>query len=656
MISLRIFVTYLGLEFKRLLCRRNLLIMAVFLLIALVLVQSGIMEYRLLEADIPVLEKLNKLPKRGGGDLSRYITPLKRFYFMPSPVAVFFSSPAIMKRFQASVDAAGYLDIQASLLDGSAFQSLNHEFLTYSGFILYCGSFLVLLLGYESVRYREYNRFLVSAARGERAAVQLSVYVGRQLLVVLYTALVSVAAYGLALLNGIPLEWFPNSNQFFLFTLLTIVLQLIFYALGIIAGSLRKRGRALVALAGAWMVLLFVIPGLVGKYMAMKSQRTSPVYRQELQKASLTGGLEEEVKRAKEIRRRTDESYGDVGKMYPDPYVGVPRDIDKQFAGNIETYFEIARLFPSTIYLAHTRELSSRGFVNLYNFYRFAALYQLFSRVVAFAPDFQPDIVIGKNKNPYIFNFIGELKNNVFYGKSWYHRSLWTMMTVLLVYFLVVNYLAGLRFLATLRGFDSGAIPDSRQLSIRLKGGSMHMIHAPGGFIRLFYNRCFPLYSRKRTYKGGLDLDVEMERSVKRPRIIYLPDPDVFPADLRVRTLAAFIFRSLRFSSEERKEIKQKMTLIPDKRFKSLDADQRAEAILLIAECLKGHLYIFGDFVKQMSLKGIRRMQEQLDSIKANGAAVVYFNSFPSYNPPLDFKDVKVIHREQGSYKIESLN
>ncbi|MCP5052687.1 MAG: hypothetical protein GY940_36305, partial [bacterium] len=266
------------------------------------------------------------------------------------------------------------------------------------------------------------------------------------------------------------------------------------------------------------------------------TQRESPVYKRQLEQTSLSGGIEEDTRKAVAINRRTHEGRTemDTGKMLPDKVLGVGRDVDREFADQIEDYMDISILFPTTLYFAASREVSSRGFLNLYNFYRFAALKQLFDRVLLLSPH-KDELEL---HDP-LFEFIGKAEKNIFYGRSWVPEFLGWLFRVglaLLLYRLILGYFAHRRFMHSLSGVEPGFALDTGHLSLPLGTNEKVLVHAPESIPAMVGNRLTGYYGR--AFEGELTINgEEMKDSGQDGNILVdLPDPDRFPGNLKVRT------------------------------------------------------------------------------------------------------------------------
>ena len=350
------------LSFRESVRRRNIIIFGFFVLMAVLLVHVGISEYRVINYEAEVFNSAEDLKAKNYGGGTSHL------YYMPSAMCVFFNAPGVLKRTRAVFDDKGYLDVNSPLLGGSAFEGLSGGFLNYSGFLLYLGSLLALLLGWDAMRNRQYLRTL-SGFSGTPIMLFTAILLSRMALVTIVVAVTAAAAWIFAVLSGMPLRG-TDLIRFGGFNWTALTTFDIFLLFGLIIGSFGSRTRSISALAGIWFFFLILVPGVVGKITTIhEGNITVDKVGSDL---DIMG--EDGVLRKKEW---PDGFFADL----KDDYVGVMRFADPLLAAQIEAYMKISSLFPTTGYIAQSNELSSRGYSGLYSLYTAAALAQMTDKI-----------------------------------------------------------------------------------------------------------------------------------------------------------------------------------------------------------------------------------------------------------------------------------
>lgn len=80
-----------------------------------------------------------------------------------------------------------------------------------------------------------------------------------------------------------------------------------------------------------------------------------------------------------------------------------------------------------------------------------------------------------------------------------------------------------------------------------------------------------------------------------------------------------------------------------------------AEVLVMLMRCEEIECLMLADLVNRMSLKGIRRLEGHLKKIMDGDVSVLYFNTLPTYKPPMDFERCWVIYKEKGRYVMSQV-
>lgn len=537
---MNIFIKHLILDLKQLLNRRIVLLLILFLVIALYFVNSGINQYHRLQADTVKLENLEKIPRQ-----------YDRLY-KPTPLSVFFASPGTTRP------------------GGSAFDRLNAEFMNYSGFLLYFGSLFFLLIGCQAYANMEYLKF-ITALSGKSLPIHFSLLISRALLIIFFVILVSEGGWLLAVIRGIPFAPFRDFIVFRHISLLTVLVFGFFLLLGMIWGTIRSRNSGITALMASWIILVFIIPAGLGKYISNKAHDSLSPY---------------------------------------------PVD-QKKTAQLIDDYLTLSAYAPTTFYLSLTREASGCGLSG-----------RSYSDNSYTGPSSAAELLP-------VTTAAGSL--------------------MLISFTCILAGVLAFRSWFTAFGPFAGYRPGTGHLEITAAAGEKRLFNAPGGFVRLFFNR---LAGGLRQYEGKLRIagrDIAAKK-INNEKFIYLTGPELLPGNMKVRSLAGFIKRMARLPKAGSKKLDESLAKYMGKPFKELSGEEKVEVMMVLARNIDSKIYMLEDFVHLLAPEAIRRIDRQLEEIRDQGRVVFYFNTNPSYNPPImDFKSCDVVSEAEDRYIKESL-
>lgn len=152
-------------------------------------------------------------------------------------------------------------------------------------------------------------------------------------------------------------------------------MQVFFFMLGTIAGSLKSRYAGLLMVITCWFLFVFLVPGVVSSMTSNRADNITSNYRLELEKLKKLMGFE---KRAfNEVGVTNRENIDEVRKLV-ESYWNIEFNsiqeleerLEKDMQENIQLYNTLSFLIPSSFYLAASNEISSKGYQNFIHFYR----------------------------------------------------------------------------------------------------------------------------------------------------------------------------------------------------------------------------------------------------------------------------------------------
>ncbi|MCK4766292.1 MAG: hypothetical protein KAW12_29120 [Candidatus Aminicenantes bacterium] len=630
---MKTFSCFLILEFKRLFSKKNIILFLIFLLLALYFVQEGTHDYK---AVIESKENFQEVERINIGKFINYAQYAFfgfRVKFIPSPLSIFFSNSGVVAELTAFVDSGVRLRIYSSFLGKNLYSERSGSFKDFFGIILLFGSLLCLFIGYDCLRHREYLKFLASILNYRK--VYFSLFFSRLLLLNIFFLFIVGCALGLIKLNGISLS---SAEYLFLggYCALMALLSLFFASLGVLAGSIKSRSLGTAMIMALWFALIFLIPGAITRIVARKADNITSAYNLEQKKLNLLSAFEKralnEAQRYTNLKEK-EESEKELVESYWDNELAKIQALEKKMQDDMEDslkYFQgLSLFFPSTFLLSVNNEISSRGYENFLDFYRY--IQQLQRQFIRFY----------LNKRYYsnykkIESFV-KADENIYHGKTRLPRNFPAGLLLTAFYVGILSFVSYYRFKRFLFVLQDKAVLDPGKLALDLnKGETVVLLTTAATIIDQLYNVFSGI---KRGFNGRVKVNGDNivpgsgSGSGKEGfDFVYVCHPDKIPGHIDVRDFLSFVKRLPRISppkGEDILEIMEKMAIGKRKRknFSELK-DHEKGRILLAAARLKGsRIYMIHDIARGMPMDFIVEFKKQAEKLKASGAAILYFSN-----------------------------
>lgn len=637
---MRTFKTFFIFEFKRFFGRRNIIISVLLLFFSLVFIQNGINDYKSLLDHRDKFQEFERTKTTQYINYSQYGAYGIRMLFAPAPISVFFINSSVIPDMTAYVDSGEQLKIYKPLKGKNIFDLNKFGFTDFSGILLFFGSLLALFYGYETFNSDEYLKFLSTIS--SRKQVFFSMIFCRIIMMLLFFLFILLSALLVITLNDlyVPIDWFLAS-----FALVIILLLLFCFSIGTIIGTLHSKIAGITALLSCWFVLLYFIPTVVNAYIVDKSDLITPIQNLEMDKLKILMDFEKrsidnlgisKYGQQDEAERQNILNYfaNDFKKIQ-----ALEENIQIQMEKNISLLQKISMFFPSTFYLSVTNEISSRGYENLIDFYKYVqALKREFFK-------FYIDKVYFSNFTT-VESFVKK-DENVFPGRS--------RLPVYFIAGILVNlfYVVGLfvvsysRFKKSLFMLPENETPGAYPRNLKLKKGQFKVLVSEGD---LFKNQLFNLLSgetgefKKKGFAGEVLLDgVDITSEKSKARFLYLCHPENIPGDIRVPDFLSFI-RRLMEVKKNTKNNDLKMKTVGRKKFSRLKTHEKGELMLAVLGMKTQHIYLVHDIARGMPIEFTVQLKEKLAALKEEGSLVLYLT-------PDELINVKSIKKGQKFYE-----
>jgi hypothetical protein len=287
------------------------------------------------------------------------------------------------------VDSGERLKIYNSFKGKTLFTEKSGGFKDFSGIILLFGSLFVLYLGYESLVYKDYMRFLADSVGP--STLFASILLSRILLLTMGFAFNVGLSLSLLKINDITLSGEAYSHLAVYIGVMVLML-VFFFVLGSLGASFHSKFAGFAMIVSVWFVFVFLVPGTITMLTAQQVEDIESNYQLELDKLKTLMRFEERAreqaplskdwqKRASAVRK-VAESYWDNEFSQ---IQAMERSLARKVEKNIRFFQRLSSLFPSTLYLSISNEISSKGYENFRQFFNYVhALKEKFVRYYAF--------------------------------------------------------------------------------------------------------------------------------------------------------------------------------------------------------------------------------------------------------------------------------
>jgi hypothetical protein len=579
------------LEAKKLFIKRTLIILLTVLLFSFFFCLDGINDYKMIKSSQKPFQEMEKAKVSMHIHYTFYGIRGVRLLFIPGPLSVIFNDTALFEGMTAHVDTAEKLNISNSFKGKDLFSD-SGGYMDYSGVMLLIGAFLALLYGFDATRNRDYLQML-SELTGKRFLI-LFVILSRILLTNLIIAVLSLLT-----LLGLVLSGIEAFNSIYLLYAFGLSLVLTFFFLtGAAIGAFRNKPAQLTALPILYFLLVLFIPWLVQKAVYIEA------------KEGILSIYDFEYKMLRSLMKLEERSFkqigtwksGDVASEEVKALVKSGQELEYKKLKRFETdrlnkmvkrigvYQSLAAIFPTSFYLSTNKELSSKGFHNFIDFYRYA--FDMKHRFIKFYIDRKFYHSLPKEG---VESFI-KGDENMFYGKSGLPDNYTLGLTI------TFGWIAGLLTLLWLflnRPFSRSLRQQEDSLKLNFKANKTTVLISSDS---------------KRIMTLLCDL------RYRNIPFAYLRDWTTLPGDVRVKWF--FSLLSL--------PVPEELTAMAGKFINTLEPEQKAKILTAlltgISHTATIEYFIFDNFLAGLSDEFENHFSRLLNSLK-KGRKVIYISN-----------------------------
>ena len=619
------FSTFVTFEKKRILCKRNVIIFLLYILVLLVSLNSGITEYYSQKEKIKNFQELENLEFSKIYNYELYSIHGLNLKFVPSISSIFFNRSNISWNLYGKINPVTKVSVDLNYRSNSFFREELHYIQGFSRLLLIFGSLLLLFLGYETFPSDELTRFYSNISSPK---IHFSFTIAARLVVLSTMYLGLLSTVGLFLyLKGIRLlsEWNIIILKYFVASFIVLVF---FFLMGVIVGFFRSKPLSFITLISVWTIFIFIIPSFGNSNTLVLIQDIPNSIEIDWQKANIVTEFEKKCieKAGKFDRNNIEVEQQMIEGYWNDEYKKIEaleEKIKKAIQKNLDKYETFAILTPTTFYFLTEHEASSVGFENLLLFYSYIHKKQKeFARFYidrCFYND--PKVIV-----PFIKN-----DENIFYAESRLPGSFKTGLVLNLFYLVILVGLAYFRFFQYIYGVPDSKMPELSELNPQLKPGQILGIVTEEDVLK---TQIFRLWSgkfgkcEKVVAKVGEEDVFDPKYKNKGFDFLYICHAKDLPEDIKTKDFVRFIMDIQGASQKDRSRLylELELDLHENKKLGELKKSVRAKILLGLALLKDARAVIMNDIGLAMTIDFLDYLKDGLYKLMDNNAAIMYMS------------------------------
>ncbi|HLP45266.1 MAG TPA: hypothetical protein VK469_04930, partial [Candidatus Kapabacteria bacterium] len=517
-----------------------------------------------------------------------------------------------------------------------------------SGIILFFGSLLVLLYGFDTFTSKNYLKILVSMSNSRKIFFPL--LFARIAMIFLLILFFTGSAMAIIYANGLMP---PVNIYFFWFLLLLFAVLIFFFIIGTVISTFKSRILGVTALFTTWFILLFILP-VIGIYILYKqADGLSSTYDIEIKKMAL-------LSEAERMIIKKEGRFSDKNRNKPSVQALIEEywqdDFQKIQALEKNQQEEIKHLtlksqwvsifIPTNFYLSTVTEISSCGYENYIDFYNYVL--QKKREFVRF----YFDMLYFSNQENVVSFIKGD--ENIFKGIIRLPATFAWGFLVLLLQISALTWWSYDRFKKLLYHLDQDELKNLEKKIAFNKSQFDIYFEDNSIYTHLLYS-AFSGYGKdllKNGYTGNItvdDSDILNQEPTQVNYMLYICNPHEFPRDIKTGDFINFLTRFLGTPNAEKKALQYEYLTPKDmhKHIGKLQAHQKGELLFTILQLRKSIIYLMGDVCKKMPFEYVSRFKKTMETLAAEGSLVLFINTemdFPAYrtiDSPLLFHKAK---------------
>jgi hypothetical protein len=640
---MRAFAKFFKTEFHRLLTRRNLIIGALFFIIAMSLVQCGADLYRGIIND---KEGFKTVEQQKVGRYQyhwQYGAHGFRVLYIPPASSIFLHKSGLSTQVTATVNANATLNISESLVGKDIFNKGKISFDDFSGFLLFIGGLILLAYGCDTTRPTEYLKTLIRMSSPGKVYFCLSA--SRFLLLSLFFIFTTAAGVLLVLINGIHLQGSDYADILYHLGFLELA-GLFLFIIGTFIGRIKSKSVGNVVVIAAWLLFVYLMPLAINKITMACAGNITTNYNLEKKKFDQLVEFEDRAK--SEVGNYTKEkgkkpSGREIINSFMNNEYKKIREFENEVADsvdrNIKLFHWLSVVSPPTLFSSVTGEQSGLGYGNSLEFFRYIMKLKhefcLFYREQKFYSD-----------NNKVVSFIKDPEKYLYYGKSRLPANILPAFIITLVFTAVLAFLSYVIFKRSLFTISRDDLKKFDNKDIDISKGKAWIFKTRDKMLAGLFFSLFSGFYDKVAKKGfSSKFLVQGFGTITRKKpldFLYFPSDRFFPGDIRLKDFLSLCAVLMGLSLEQTAALFEIPVIktIKDKRYSQLKIHEFGEVPLALTRVKKSDVYLLFDIAARSHGEFVMRFMERVIEMRDNGALAVYVTTDDSSIDSDDPEDI----------------
>lgn len=642
---MRAITAFLVLEFKRFFCKRNIIMVSVLWMLAMVFVQMGTDDYKYRVYQREVFQKIEKEKVSKFINYTQYGTYGFRMYFLAHPTSILFNNSGVIQDMTSFVDSGERLNIYQSMKGKNLFAQKKFPFTDFSGIIFFFGTLLVLLYGFDTFTNRDY--LMTPASMSDSRKIFFPLLVARIAMILLLILAFIASALAIITANGLT----PPVNINLSWSMLLLFLVFIFFfIIGTILSTCKSRLMGASTLFTAWFILLFILPATAIYFFYKQADNLSSFYDIEMKKLTIFSAFEK-MAIQKEGRYSTEKRNNPsvqalIEGYWKDDFQRI-QALEKKLQEEIKSLTAksqwLSIVIPTNFYLSTVTEISSCGFENFNDFNDYVLLKKRdFVR-------FYFNMKFYSNHEEVISFVKGD--ENIFEGTSRLPAPFAWGLLVMLLQIIGLTWWSYYRFKKAIYQPAKEELNQKLEKEMAFEKGQFDVYFEDNSLYTSIHYSAFSGHGSelvKNGFTGKItvdDRDIISQGPGKENSLVFICNPNEFPKDINAGDFINFYTRFLGVSSAAKKAIQYQYLTPADlhKPIGKLQAHQKGELLFKILDMKKGGIYLLGDVCKKMPNEFVVEFKRKMETLAAEGSLVLFmnteldFHTYRSINSPLLF-------------------
>lgn len=365
---------FLKYEFKRLLWdKKNLYFFAIFLLVSLYFVDSGLNEFSRFQKDKAVFTNYEKERVKEYTNYLQYSGYGFRVLFEPSPLNIFFNNSTVLFDIEGNIDNTQILKIY-NLFKGKKLFYNRGYFKDFSGFIYFIGSLIMIYMGILNFRSINWLKFKLQFIDFRKLFI-MSTFI-RLIYLNFFFILVMSLAFIYAAVSRLTFSGHELYHYIY-YVLFTLLMLNFFYFVGLLLAILLKfKKTSFIWMFILWLSFTFLVPEINRLYLFEDTKVLPSNEDIDIEKMKLLMQFQEKVMRhyqsIKDNESELEKFYRATINDFLENYHLLNKNkealLSKKIRNTVYYYEKQTLLFPTLFYYFVSAEISSKGYYGYLDF------------------------------------------------------------------------------------------------------------------------------------------------------------------------------------------------------------------------------------------------------------------------------------------------